>query len=344
MRGFRAHQRRSGIWECKKTLPGGDRRSFYGSSESEATEKARRAFEALKRPDFDQRTVYGYYAQVFLPTIVHDSRSTQDLTATAFDNWWLPAIGDMDLKAVKRTDVQIVVNRMAAAKSRTGRPLSSGSVNAYAAKLARFFSLAVVDGLIPANPCDGVRLPTVRSESPDALKPWELRSLLESMDEPWLFNFVVLGGFFGLRAMEACGLMWSDFEDGAFTVVRQYPNEPLKTESACRTLPVPPKCEFRKTKGLYLVGEPYGSVWYAMSRLGFTAHSLRHTFNTILEWDLDCPRMVTRALMGHKGSTTDTYSHKDMEVMRGWLSKYWTHVEGFTTLQVSYETPKSRFV
>lgn len=301
---MRAFQRKSGIWECKG-YEDGRRKSYYGKTKEEAEGKARS--EPIE-------TLHGYFAKVFVPAIRHSSPETKRLYVTAFDKWWLPRLGQKELSAITRADVQRVVNQM--------HGLSASTVRQYVSKLSQVFKLAQSDGAVGGNPAATVRLPRMDTFHYQPLKAWELRSLLESVDGP-IWNLVVLCGFFGLRVGEACGPLMSNSKE--IDVRRQWPDQPLKSVSSRRTLPIPPSCEFRRS-GPYLVGMSPHEVRKILRPMGFCPHELRHTFNTVLEWDLSCPRPMTVALMGHSGSVTQVYSHPDPKVLESWLERFWAHV------------------
>lgn len=313
----KAHQKRPGLWEAKGRGPNG-RKSFYGSTEKEAVEKARDSLLGA-RP---QTTLYGYFANVFCPSVRHYAHGTRKVYAAAFESYWLPLFGERELASIGRAEIQAVINRM------QGKP---GTIAQYLSKLSGVFDLAVSDGVVVSNPCKGVRRPRVRYESPEPLSASELWNLYRST-EGAMRNAVVLMGFFGLRVGEACGATMPI--DGLLRVDKQWGGEPLKTECSYRTLPVPPECSFEPSD-ILLVGL---SPAYVRRRLPVQPHSLRHTFATILEWDLDCPRRVTNALMGHKGDTGDIYSHRSREALRSWLSRFWVHAStSCTTLSVVHD-------
>lgn len=309
---MKAHQRKDGLFEAKGLDAGGRRKSYYGRSPEEAVSKAELSIKCWE--PFDQETLYGYYATVFLPTIKHCAKGTLRTYAGAFDKTWIPLFGDRRMEDVDRADVQRAVNSMR---------FKPGTISQYVSKLSAVFDLAVSDGVVSSNPCSRVRKPRVVSDSPRPLSATELWELYQSTD---VRNAVVLMGFFGLRIGECCGLLSRDLTD-VLRVERQYPDLPLKSPCSYRTLPVPEECRIEKS-GIRVVEE---SPFLVRKALPVSPHSLRHTFNTILEWDLGCPRGVTRALMGHAGDTTDRYSHKNMDKMREWLSSYWRHVSTAST-------------
>lgn len=312
MRTPKAHEKRPGVWEAKGR-DGEARKSFYSSTKEQAERLAKESMFSLRLVGDD--TLYGYFAGVFCPTVRHFAPGTKRGYAAAFDGWWIPRLGDTPLSQIRRADVQKILNELA-------KTASSGTVAQYRAKLVSVLDLAVSDGLIAGNPAKGTRVARVESVSPSPLSRSELWELYRSQ-EGELKNAVVLMGFFGLRVGEACGLLRSDVQEGLMRIERQWESPRLKTYSSKRVLPIPPECQFEDTGSLYFVGK---QPQWVRHRLPVSPHALRHTFDTILEWELDCPRRVTNALMGHKGDVGDVYSHRSMEVLRTWLSRFWEHV------------------
>ena len=64
-----------------------------------------------------------------------------------------PAIGAVELQAIKGTHIQRLYNKMTAAG------LSGKTVKNVGAVLHKGFKVAVKQGLIPSNPCEGAELP-----------------------------------------------------------------------------------------------------------------------------------------------------------------------------------------
>lgn len=322
MRSPKAHQRKSGAWEVKFPGIDGRRKSFYGRSAEEAVRKALRESPL----ELDQTTLYGFYAQVYLPSVLHLAEGTLRAIGVAMDRHWLPLFGDWPIKQIKRRDVQEALNRLAP-------KVSSGTLAQYKSKLAQVLELAVADELIASNPAKGARTPYITYKEVEPLTASELWNLHQST-EGSLRNAVILMGFFGLRVGEACGVT------EPVNVVKQWGGKALKTPSSRRNLPVPKECTF-EPHGPLLVGLSPQAVRERLRPFGVNPHRLRHTFNTLLEWDLECPRAVTTYLMGHKGGTGETYSHRKPEVLRSWLSRYWNHVSTQSVVQIVVNSDKS---
>ena len=101
--------------------------------------------------------------------------------------------------------------------------LSPSSVKDIYGLLSRAFTQAVKDGILPTNPCEGVKLPIARNEL-------EILSLFEQHQLVAYMNFnkhpnnvgIYLGLYAGLRIGEICGLRWGDLDlqDGRITIQR----------------------------------------------------------------------------------------------------------------------------
>lgn len=72
--------------------------------------------------------------------------------------------------------------------------------------------------------------------------------------------------------------------------------------------------------------------------LAVSPHELRHTYNSILENDLECPVAVAAALVGHENKSVNAdYSHAKMRHYAEWMERYWELVSTTdTTKRVSY--------
>lgn len=59
-----------------------------------------------------------------------------------------------------------------------------------------------------------------------------------------------------------------------------------------------------------------------------TPHELRHTFISLMENELECPRPIVQELVGHaKEGVTGIYSKSRVEQKRKWMERYWAACE-----------------
>jgi len=320
---MKASQRKDGRWECKGVEPVTGRRiSYYGKTEAEALRKA--SGESLD-------TLIGYYENVYLPTVRMRSQNYRLQISWAFDQWIAPEFGDTNLVDIDRVAIQRFFNGVKGLK-----PISMRHVRNV---LRAILGLAEDDGLIPKNPVLKVRLPAIQSKEIRTFALAELKHLMASAKhhKPLI---LLLGGA-GLRVGEACAAQWP--KAGVLSVRQQiiqvpgqvYLSPNLKTANAYRDIPLPfltelgePRvwiCEGRK--GGYMT--PCGAEW-ALKQACMWAdlepigpHAMRHSFITAMENELEAPRRVVQALVGHAGKEiTDGYSKVSLEAKNRWMQRF----------------------
>lgn len=135
-----------------------------------------------------------------------------------------PALGAVELQAVRGTQVQKLYNSM----TRAG--LSGKTVKNVSAVLHKAFSVALKQGIIAANPCDAAELPKVEHKEIRPLADDEIPLFLSAIDGSPMRNAYALCLFAGLREGECLGLSWNqvDFEKGRITVSQQLQREKVK--------------------------------------------------------------------------------------------------------------------
>ena len=139
-------------------------------------------------------------------------------------NHIVPAIGAVELQAVKGAHIQRLYNSMTAAG------LSGKTVKNVGAILHKAFSVAMKQGIIAANPCDAAELPKTEHKDIHPLADDEIPRFLAAIDESPMRNAYALCLFAGLREGECLGLSWGqvDFERGRITVSQQLQQEKAK--------------------------------------------------------------------------------------------------------------------
>jgi len=126
----------------------------------------------------------------------------------ALEHW-----GNWKLAKVEPADVRERFGEMRAAGC------STSQIKKLRATLSAMFATAVDDGLLRANPCQGVRIPAEQDdgepeeERAKALTRAELARLMEAIPEDWtlFFEFLTVTG---LRISEAFGLRWEHLRLG----------------------------------------------------------------------------------------------------------------------------------
>jgi len=98
---------------------------------------------------------------------------------------------------------------------------------------------AVLDGLVPANPCSRRTSPGAGEQRPHVATTEQVFALYEAV-EPRYRVAVLLGAFAGLRTAEACGLRPGDVQwlKREIHPAVQYPAEPLKTDMSKTPVPI----------------------------------------------------------------------------------------------------------
>lgn len=109
-----------------------------------------------------------------------------------------PRWDDVPLTAISRLDVQAWVNQLAAKRS-------ASTTRQCFYLLSNSLRLAVVEGILAANPCAGVELPTHPQGQERYLTDVELGQLLYHLDGRYRVLVELIAGT-GLRLGEACGL------------------------------------------------------------------------------------------------------------------------------------------
>ena len=244
-----------------------------------------------------------------------------------WEGWKLPAITHIE--------VQGWVKRMRAAG--TGAHAIRHSFNL----LSTMLRSAVKNGLITANPCQGVDLPATVEKLPE----WFTQEQLEAICDHLPGSYVAaaqLMAWCGLRWGEAAGLRVGDvhFLRRRLTVIGVMPQrggvwkEYPKTSKSRREIPVEPQvlellAPLAAGKGpgelLFLTERPYKGErrpwsganwrvkWYeAISKAGaptYSPHALRHTAASWLVQD-GVPLYDVQRLLGHESpQITARYSH-----------------------------------
>ena len=220
-------QRSNGKWEARVVVgvnPGTGkpiRRSIYADTQKEV----RRQMTAILR-ELDSGTYQAPnkikvsdWMQEWLTTFCEGK--VKPLTMQTYSglirNHINPAIGAMELQAVKGTHIQKLYNSMIKAG------LSGKLVQNVSAVLHKAFSVANKQGIIRTNPCDGAERPKVERREIKPLADNEIPLFLSAIEDSPMRNAYALCLFAGLREGECLGLSWKqvDFQRGRITVSQQ---------------------------------------------------------------------------------------------------------------------------
>lgn len=234
--------------------------------------------------------------------------------------------GEMPLSAVRPSHVKAWLTKL----REEGR--SDSYVYRLHGRLGQLFADAVHDGIIARSPCSRRTSPGMASQRPYVATTEQVWRLYEIFPGR-LRLAVLLGAFAGLRSAEACGLRVPDvdFMRGIIHPTVQYPEAPLKSETARTPIPIPATLSAELSAQVaswpaetLLTNESGGqlsptSLEVAMRAArakvedlpeGFRFHDLRHYFASLLIASGSDVKIVQARLRHASAKTTlDTYSH-----------------------------------
>ena len=227
--------------------------------------------------------------------------------------------------------------------------LGSSSVSRAQSALRTYFSFLVEEGVLESDPTEGLQSPRVARPLPEVLDAAAVAALLEAprLDSSVHWRDRAILEFLyatGVRVSELVGLLLTnlDLEEGLCTVFGKGSKERMVPlgRPACAALSrylheVRPALEKGKGRGYVFLnqrGRPLSrtTVWKivkAAARLAgiegsVSPHVLRHTYAThLLEGGADL--VAVQELLGHADiSTTQIYTHLDLQYLRDVHRKY----------------------
>lgn len=304
-----------------------------------------KALEAAGIADTPQRTMSALTVTEFLEQHIGSLSGVERKTLTEYRRYVRndigPAFGALPLGKLTRADVAAWVNAMQEAGAKTGTMQNKHGF------LSGVLKQAVKDGHLPANPCDGVKLPRTEERETVFLTKAEFQTLKGNFSEHYqpLVEFLVASG---CRFNEAVALKPSDVnrDDNTVRITRawkqdgtKYTMGPPKTNKSNRTINVPKSVLdrldysrewlFTTTKGEPIRLSSWRTNVWNKSRVRAqakdennpdkpvlekspTPHDMRHT---CASWMIQAgvPLPVIQEHLGHESITTtvDRYGHLD---------------------------------
>ena len=150
------------------------------------------------------------------------ANSTRVQRSGLLDRWIVPYINEVQLRDLGKRRVKEWRGEIV----ECGAPPNQANqaLNVLSAALGK----AVEDGLLPANPCIGIRRMPVLPRRPNALLPSEVERVRVEM--PTLRDVCLLGlmGYAGLRPEEVFALTWQNVKDGLLVIDRSFTYGELK--------------------------------------------------------------------------------------------------------------------
>jgi integrase len=258
---------------------------------------------------------------------------TRQRNATALDVHIYPAFGSLRIAAVRPSQVQAWVTRLAD----THKP---GTVRQIYGTFASLMKAALADQIIVRSPCLGIKLPeALHHERAVVLSQRQVEAIAAATPERYRAA-VWLGALAGLRLGEALGVTRDriDFDAGVIRIDRQWLADGSfgapKTRRSVRTVPMPRQLARILAEHLLRWGEnPEGGIFTGergrqvahrhfhavynevVAGLGLperarTFHALRHHYaSTLIAAGLNAK--LVQAQLGHANiaTTFDIYGH-----------------------------------
>ncbi len=249
-----------------------------------------------------------------------------------------PAIGDRPIAAIRRSEIQSLVQHLVPV-------LGPGTVGVVYGRVVSVFRDAVRDRMIPTSPCIDVQLPMKKPSSIlDVLSTEEVMALAGAISPRYKALIIAAAGT-GLRPGEVFGLCVNrvDFLRRTLRVDQQLSRVPgkgvalvgqLKTKSSYRSLPLPGYVAdviaahlsqwpahaklglvFTNARGAPIQESPFASAFSTACAKAHlpswvTPHDLRHYFASLLIRSGSSVKVV-QARLGHASAKTtlDVYGH-----------------------------------
>ena len=141
------------------------------------------------------RVTFEAYAEQWRADQLHHRSSTAEVTEQRLKRWAYPTLGHLAMSSIKRSDIQRTVNVAAAS-------LAPSTVDGVSSLIASVFKAAVIDRIVAASPCVGIRVPA-KAEVGRVLPLTvsSVRALLAVMPQPWA-TMASLGAATGMRSGE----------------------------------------------------------------------------------------------------------------------------------------------
>lgn len=345
-----------GEWAAWGIHPETQRRKLYYSESKEgASRKAFLSFypELVDRPE----TLNDYYAESYLPTIVHRSGNWKSQVGWAMDKYVRPVFGKTELKNIDRSKAQRFFNSLIG-------PLEVSSVRRIRIVFSAVLNLAEQDDRIRKNPVRSVKLPEAEEPEKIALTYEQVGKLIYHAEErllPVLYISLVAGG---LRIGETCAMNRQLVTKTSLKVDQQVLQQKggaivtkrLKTKWTRRTIPIPEalgekilNCHQKSRTWVcsnvdagYLLPNNVNLLLAQACALAkipkITPHEMRHTFISLLENELEAPTPIVAALAGkaHK-SVTSGYSHTHKAQLLKWVTRHFETVVKHVEYEAEYQ-------
>lgn len=228
VRNMSIYKRKENRLEGRLTI-NGVRKSFYGATKAQVQQKARdylmKVENGYREP---MKITLNEYIEYWLKTYKKNKIEPSSYTRLyrVYDCQIRNTLGKKVLGKISTSDIQQLIDEHANPTKEGVTPLALSGLKRILHLLKPCFKMAVMEGVIPMNPCDHVVLPTascVRTETKkqitlDDAQIFEFRdaalSRYKTTNEYCSRDFIVLLVMLnlGLRVGECLALEWSDFD------------------------------------------------------------------------------------------------------------------------------------
>ncbi len=201
-------QRGDGRWMAQLTLPGGQRRSFYGKTQAEVISKLREARQRLDEglPPTPEKLTVGQWLETWLRDSV--AHAVRPRTAVRYGEivrcHLAPRLGHVRLAHLQPADVERAMREALEAGQ------SPRSVLHHRAVLRAALNHAIRHGLIARNAAALAAAPHVPEGEHEAITPARAKAILQAVQGDSLEALFLLLLSTGMREGEALGLQWAD--------------------------------------------------------------------------------------------------------------------------------------
>ena len=230
-------------------------KSVYGATQKEARQKLTQIIGEIDEGEYlePSKLKLGDWLDIWLNEYCEDKKySTVKGYRAKVKKHIKPQLGDIPLGKLTTPEVQKFYNRLL--KPPDGSLGSSPkTIKNTHGVLSKAMSVAVVNGYIRRNPCQGVILPRMEKREVEPLTDDQVALLLQlgEKDEEYgiLLKVILLTG---LRKAEALGITWDcvDFRRGVIRINKQLQKRPLKDGGVMFT-------SLKNGKGRVLKPAPY---------------------------------------------------------------------------------------
>jgi integrase len=189
----------NGAWEASYRDPGGRERIKHHRTRAEADRWLTNVKNQLNRGGYIDpqlgRTPFSQWAIEWLETSAHLKPKTRVDYETMLRIHVMPVFGNRAVATITTSDVRrFIANKVSAG-------CAPGTVRGARKVLRLVLSTARAEGAIPANPCDGVRVPPSPKADMVFLSAEQVEALATSID-PRYSTLIRLAAYTGMRAGE----------------------------------------------------------------------------------------------------------------------------------------------